>query len=188
MSDSCSVETTESSTPADEVVINGLIERAVAGMNNHDADRFVSVMTEDVVFEHSAAPSILHGHDEVKAFYRDTIWRAFPDLAIELAEGPFLHPRAPRVSLAWRATATHTGSLDPPGLAPTGRRVEMDVREIIVLRDGLASHIRLVIDLADVLRQVGVLPASGSRGEQMMARMQRLQTRLRPRGRAPARR
>lgn len=180
------MEPQELATPADEAVVHGLIERAVAGMNNHDADRFVSVMTEDVVFEHSASPTILHGHDEVKAFYRDSIWRGFPDLAIELAEGPFFHPRAPRVSLAWRATGTHTGLLDPPGLAPTGRRVEMDVREIIVLRDGLASHIRLVIDLADVLRQVGVLPAPGSRGERMMARMQRLQTRLTPRGRAPA--
>jgi predicted ester cyclase len=175
-----------SRTPVDEAVVNGVLERAVAGMNSHDADAFVSAMAPDVIFEHSASPRVLHGHDEVKAFYRETVWRAFPDLTIELAEGPFFHPRAPRVSLAWRATGTHLGPFDPPGLAPTGKPIEMDVREIVEIRDGLASHVRLVADLADVMRQLGVLPASGSRGERAMTVMQRMQMRLTPRGRAPA--
>ncbi|MGZ4583911.1 MAG: nuclear transport factor 2 family protein [Mycobacterium sp.] len=42
--------------PVDEAVVRDLVARVLAGFNAHDADRFVSVMTEDVVFEHSAGP------------------------------------------------------------------------------------------------------------------------------------
>ncbi|MCV6978563.1 hypothetical protein [Mycobacterium bourgelatii] len=46
------------------------------------------------------------------------------------------------------------------------------------LRDGLVSRIRLVVDMADVMRQLGMLPAPGSRGEQAMAVVQRLQMKV----------
>ena len=73
---------------------------------------------------------------------------------------------------------THTGLLDPPGLAPTGKRVEFDVREIAEIRDGLVSRVRLVVDMAAVMRQLGMLPAPGTRGERAFAMMQRLQIKL----------
>ncbi|GAB3033474.1 hypothetical protein MBOU_40270 [Mycobacterium bourgelatii] len=63
-------------------------------------------------------------------------------------------------------------------MAPTGKYVEFDVREIVELRDGLVSRIRLVVDMADVMRQLGMLPAPGSRGEQAMAVVQRLQMKV----------
>ena len=36
--------------PVDEVLVDSLIPRVVAAFNAHDADAFVAVMTEDVVF------------------------------------------------------------------------------------------------------------------------------------------
>ncbi|MGE5693902.1 MAG: ester cyclase [Candidatus Sericytochromatia bacterium] len=164
--------------PVDEVVVSNVIPRVLAAFNAHDADGFVAVMTEDVVFEHSAAPAPMHGRAEVSAFYTNTIWKAFPDLTLELMDGPFFHPHAPRISFNWLAVGTHTGPLDPPGLAATDKRVEMDVREIAEIRDGLASRIRLVVDMADVMRQIGVLPARGGHGERAIAMMQRLQMKL----------
>ncbi len=164
--------------PVDEVVVSNVIPRVVAAFNAHDADGFVAVMAEDVVFEHSAAPAPMQGRAEVSAFYTNTIWKAFPDLTLELMDGPFFHPHAPRISLNWLAAGTHTGPLDPPGLAATDKRVEMDVREIAEIRNGLVSRIRLVVDMADVMRQLGVLPARGSHGERAIAMMQRLQMKL----------
>ena len=164
--------------PVDEVLVSNLIPRVVAAFNAHDADGFVAVMTEDVVFEHSAAPAPMHGRAEVSAFYTNTIWKAFPDLTLELMDGPFFHLHAPRISFNWLAAGTHTGPLDPPGLAPTGKRVEIDVREIAEIRNGLASRIRLVIDMSDFMRQLGVLPAPGGHGERAIAMMQRLQMKL----------
>lgn len=97
---------------------------------------------------------------------------------MELMDGPFFHLHAPRISFNWFAAGTHTGPLDPPGLAPTGKRVEFDVREILEIRDGLASRIRLVVDMADVVRQLGMLPAPGSSGDRAIAMLQRLQMKL----------
>ena len=162
----------------DKVLVSNLIARALAAFNAHDADGFVGVMAEDIVFEHSAAPAPMHGRAEVGAFYEGTIWRAFPDLTLELVDGPFFHPHAPRVSMNWLAVGTHAGLLDPPGLAPTGKRAEMDVREIAEIRNGMLSLIRLKVDMLDVMRQLGVFPAPGSRGERAMAMAQRLQMRL----------
>ncbi|MGH3597433.1 MAG: nuclear transport factor 2 family protein, partial [Mycobacterium sp.] len=56
-------------TPVDEVLVGNLIQRVLAAFNAHDADGFVAVMTEDIVFEHSAAPAPMHGRAEVRAFY-----------------------------------------------------------------------------------------------------------------------
>ena len=165
-------------TPVDEVLVGNLIQRVVAAFNAHDADGFVAVMTEDVVFEHSVAPAPMHGRAEVSAFYANNVWKAFPDLTLELMDGPFFHPHAPRISFNWFAVGTHTGLLDPPGLAPTGKRVEFDVREIAEIRDGLVSRVRLVVDMAAVMRQLGMLPAPGTRGERAFAMMQRLQMKL----------
>ena len=81
-------------------------------------------------------------------------------------------------SFNWLAAGTHTGLLDPPGLAPTGKRVEIDVREIAEIRNGLASRIRLVVDMGDFMRQLGLFPAPGSHGERAIAMMQRLQMKL----------
>jgi predicted ester cyclase len=165
-------------TPVDEVLVNSLVQRVVPAFNAHDAEGFVAVMTEDVVFEHSAAPAPMHGRAEVSAYYTNNIWKAFPDVTMELMDGPFFHPRAPRISFNWFAVGTHTGLLDPPGLAPTGKRVEFDVREIAEIRDGLVSRVRLVVDMAAVMRQLGMLPAPGTRGERAFAMMQRLQMKL----------
>jgi predicted ester cyclase len=165
-------------TPVDEVVVNSLIQRLVPAFNAHDAAGFVAVMTEDVVVEHSAAPGPMHGRAEVSAFYTNYIWKAFPDVTLELMDGPFFHPHAPRISFNWFAAGTHTGPLDPPGLAPTGKRVEFDAREIAEIRNGLLSRISLVVDMADITRQLGMLPAPGSRGERAIAVMQQLQMKL----------
>lgn len=164
-------------TSVNQLFADGLVQRAMAAFNAHDADGFVALMTEDVSIENSVAPAPMSGRAEAKAFYIN-LWKSFPDLTLDLMDGPFLHPHAPRISLNWLGAGSQTGRLDPPGLAPTGKRVEFDVREILEIRDGLVSRIRIVVDMADVMRQLGLLPAPGSRGERAIAMMQRLQVKL----------
>jgi steroid delta-isomerase-like uncharacterized protein len=165
-------------TAVDESVVQEQIAGVLEAFNSHDADRFVALMTEDVVFDHSASPTTMRGRAEVRSFYADNTWKAVPDLRLELDDGPFLHPHAPRYSLAWRAVGTHTGQIDPPGFAPTGKRIEFPVWEISELRDGRASRVRIAIDMADVMRQLGLLAAPGSRAERAMATLQRLQMKV----------
>ena len=49
------------------------------------------------------------------------------------------------------------------------------------LRDGKACRVRVVYDVASILRQMGVLPHAGSRGERMMTTTANVLTRLRKR-------
>jgi hypothetical protein len=61
-------------------------------------------MAEDVVFEHPLAGT-MHGRAEIRAFYT-RFWSAFPDLAVNRADGLFLHTHAPRLFIDWLGTGT----------------------------------------------------------------------------------
>jgi hypothetical protein len=63
--------------------------------------------------------------------------------------------------------------MDPPGFAPTGRRWEIDGADFHEYRDGRISKLRVVFDLMNVSRQLGVMPATGSRAELALAAAQR---------------
>jgi hypothetical protein len=89
------------SPPLDEALASDLIERVRTYFNVQDTAIFTEVMTEDVVFEHPLAPATLHGRAEVQAFYTGSIWKAFPDAAVELADGPYFHPHASRIIVAF---------------------------------------------------------------------------------------
>jgi SnoaL-like domain len=126
--------TGETEPPVDDSLVQDILRRALEAYNSHDAERLVALMTEDVVIDHSAWPATMRGRAQARSFYADYLWKAFPDSFLELEDGPFLHPHAPRVSFAWRGVGTHTGPLDPPGLAPTGKRIEAPAREIAEFR------------------------------------------------------
>lgn len=152
------------------------LRTALEGFNRHDADAFTSVMTEDVELRHSALPSLIVGRDAVKRAYADTFWTAFPDQTLELTDGPYFHASAPRVAVTWTVRGTHEGLLDPPGLHATGRVAEFVVRDFFELRDGKISRFDVTVDVADILRQLGVLPPSGSGLERGLMQLDRVRT------------
>lgn len=150
--------------------------------NSREPDRVLELMAEDIVYDDSAWPNTMRGHGEVREFLEHT-WRAFPDLRFELSDGPFLHPGAPSATYYWRGACTHSGPIDPPGIAPTGKRVDFKGFDLHEYRDGRVSRLVIVFDLLDTMRQLGLIPASGSRTERAIARLQRLATRLPSRAR-----
>ncbi len=162
--------------PLDEAFANGFLERLRAIFNAHDLDAFVGLMAEDVVFEHPWAGT-MRRLAEIRTFY-ERFWKAFPDLRVDPENGPFFHPHAPRITIIWLGTGTHTGPLDPPGLPPTGMRIQGHVWEMLEFRDGLLSRIGQAFDTAGFMRQLGVLPAQGSRAERGIIALQRLRMKL----------
>ena len=150
----------------------------LAAWNSHDPDRLLGLMTDDIVYDDSAWPTQMRGHADVRAFLTSA-WVALPDLTFELVEGPYVVPGKPKAAFHWRGTATFTGPLEPPGFRPTGRRAEFEGVDFHEYRDGLLARLRIDFDLMDFARQVGLLPARGSRGERAMAATQRLSMRLR---------
>jgi steroid delta-isomerase-like uncharacterized protein len=76
--------------------------------NSHEADRLLTLITPDVVYDDSAWPVTMRGHDDVRHFLAHA-WRAFP----EIIEGPYRLGKD-KAAFWWRGTGTMTGPLDPP--------------------------------------------------------------------------
>jgi steroid delta-isomerase-like uncharacterized protein len=146
--------------------------RWLEAWNSHEPARLLSLMSEDVEYRDDSWPQIMRGHGDVRAYF-DATWRAFPDMTVELLGGPYVIPEEPRAAFHWRASATHTGPLDPPGFAPTGRRWELDGVDLLEYRDGRISNLRVVFDMMSATRQLGLMPAAGGRAERALAMAQR---------------
>jgi steroid delta-isomerase-like uncharacterized protein len=164
----------------DQAWLEDFTKRWGIAWNSHEPARLLELMTDDVVFDDSAWPTTMRGHGEVRAFL-DFLWRAFPDLRFETVEGPYIVPGQPKAAFYWRVSATHTGPLDPPGFAPTGKRIEFDDVSLYEYRDGRVSRLRSVFDVMDLGRQIGTLPKAGSPVEKAGAGAQRLAMKVRDR-------
>ena len=79
----------------------------------------------------------------------------------------------------WRGRATNTGPIDPPGLPPTGKRVEFEGADFHEYRDGKVARLRIVFDMADLSRQMGLMPGRGSMAEKALVAAARLRARAR---------
>jgi hypothetical protein len=134
--------------------------------NSHEVDRLLALMSEDIEYRDDAWPKPMRGHADV------------PDSTFELLGGPYVIPGEPRAALHWRGRATHTGPLDPPGFAPTGRRWEQDGVDLHEYRDGRVCKLRITVDVLSISRQLGLMPAAGGRAERALAMAHRSASRV----------
>jgi steroid delta-isomerase-like uncharacterized protein len=146
--------------------------RLLDAWNSHEAGRVLAMMTDDIEYRDDAWPKTMRGHADVREFL-DSTWTAFPDLTIELVEGPYVIHGKPGCAIYWRASGTHTGRLDPPGLAATGRRWKGDGMLVDEYRDGRVCRLRTCFDMLDASRQLGLMPRPGSLAERAIAAAQR---------------
>jgi steroid delta-isomerase-like uncharacterized protein len=174
---------TEAPAPAvDPAFVNDFFPRWGAAWDSHDPEQLLALMTDDIIYDDAAWPRTMHGHADVREFLHHA-WTGFPDLRFEVRQGPFVHPTEPEATAGWEGFATHTGTIDPPGVAPTGRRLRFKGFDWHVYRDGKVARLWICFDMAGVMRDLGVLPAAGSRAELVTAKLANLQTKLR---RSPA--
>jgi steroid delta-isomerase-like uncharacterized protein len=167
---------TESATEGqdlDQAWVGEFAQRWGAAWNSHEPARLLELMTEDIVYDDSAWPTTMRGHNDVRTFL-DSVWRAFPDLEFEWVDGPYILPGQPKAAFYWKGGATHTGRLDPPGFAPTGKRIEFEGADFHEYRDGRVCRLRIVFDMVAVGRQLGTLPKAGSQVEKAGAAAQRI--------------
>jgi steroid delta-isomerase-like uncharacterized protein len=161
--------------PAAEIAsgwIGDFARRWLEAWNSHRPEHILELLTDDVEYRDDAWPRTMHGHAEVREFL-EALWRGMPDMSFELLSGPYVIPGQPRAAFHWRAWGTHTGVLDPPGFAPTGRRWEVDGADFHEYRDRRVSRLRVAFDMMGVSRQLGLMPPAGSRAERALALAQR---------------
>ena len=124
------------------------------------SDKVVELMTEDIDYREPTQTEPARGHAEVREFVESNL-RAFPDFHVERIGDPLVAPDGSRAAIRWRGTMTHTGTLDPPGIPATGRYAEYESCDIQEYRDGKIAWHRSMYDVADIMRQLGLLPPAG---------------------------
>jgi len=159
------------------VELRGFIERYLAAWNGGDTDAMAQLITEDIVWADPALPETARGIPAVQDFMRAGT-RAFPDLRFGEPDPPVLAVNGELVLWGWWMEGTHRGVIDPPGFAPTGRRMRVEGVDQWTMRDGRIAGYRAYYDMNDLARQLGIVPPTGSRAERAMVALQRLQARV----------
>ena len=135
-------------------------EQQVAALNARDLEQYVQRIDDSYVGESETAPGPIHGPEGVRQTL-DTMFRAFPDLRIEvdqiLASGDHV---VTRVSLS----GTHRGTY--AGIAPTNKTVSWRGCTVVEIRNGKAIRSRIYADNASLLQQIGAfsLPRATAAG------------------------
>jgi steroid delta-isomerase-like uncharacterized protein len=128
------------------------VRRFYGLLSDGDIAGFGAMLADDFV-EHEETPGLAPTKDGVLEFFR--MYRAaFPDLRMDpedvLASGDKVVARV-------RATGTHQGEF--MGLPPTGKRVDVQLIDIIRFDDdGLAREHWGVVDVMAMMQQLGAVP------------------------------
>ncbi len=152
-------------------------KRLLAVWNEHDTTDLAELVTEDVVWIDPILVEPVRGVEGVRQFM-ENCWRALPDQHFDLIGPPCFADEAPVLIVPWKMTATHLGRFDPPGFAPTGRRIDVDGVDVYTFRGHKIAHYVAYYDNSAVARQLGILPASRSWGEKVFVAAQNLRTQL----------
>jgi steroid delta-isomerase-like uncharacterized protein len=157
----------------DAAFVREFAARWVDAWNSHEPDRILELCTDDVAFHDPALEAELHGTEAVRHFLEET-FRGFPDLRFTVPEGPFVHADEPKAAQLWRMTGTMLGRIDPPGVKPTGAFVDVVGIDLYEFRDGRVARYRTLYDFTEMGRQLGLVPARGSRAERIGLFLQNL--------------
>src|SRR5258708_29489474 len=127
-----------------------------------DLETTMATMTDNPHLNHVSSMAGGVGREGVRAFYRDHLVGKFfpPDVKMTNVSTTV---GCDQVVNELILSFTHTTTIDwmLPGVAPTGKHVEMAVVVIVGFKDGKISHEHIYWDQASVLVQTGLLDPKG---------------------------
>jgi steroid delta-isomerase-like uncharacterized protein len=142
-----------------------LMNDYLGAWNARDAERIASFFAEDAVYNDHGAGAVARGREGIRE-HAARVHAGFPDLRFELVRAAHGEDFT---AGEWRSVMTHGGDFE--GLAPTGRVVESSGVDVATLDgDGLIARLDSYYDGAEIMRDLGLLPARGSRVERVFVR------------------
>jgi glyoxylase-like metal-dependent hydrolase (beta-lactamase superfamily II)/predicted ester cyclase len=99
---------------------------------------------------------------------------ALPDAQLEVVTQT---TEGERSAVQWRATGTFAGA-PLQGIEPNGARIVLEGCDVLTVRDGKIVNNDAFLDGMGFARQLGMLPAQGTKAEERMARAFNAKTRL----------
>ena len=151
-------------------------KRYFAALAARDVDSAVACWSPGAV-DRFVGQQELVAPEGVRTYFTE-LFAAFPDFAFEVLETTTAHDRT---VVRWRARATFAGPGRFQGFAPNGARLDIEGCDVVTVHEGLIVANEAYLDSGDVARQLGGLPASGSRTEGRLTALANLRTRVRRR-------
>jgi steroid delta-isomerase-like uncharacterized protein len=122
-------------------------------LSSHDPDRFLSLFTDDCVYEDVALGVVNRGKQELRTFIAG-IFSAFPDFHIDL-KSQFVTGHW--AAMEWVMSGTHEGDL--PGMPATHKRFMVRASVAELSGTGI-RRISDYWDLATFLKQTGLMAST----------------------------
>jgi predicted ester cyclase len=147
-------------TPPPDASPGALVRWTIDVLNAHDPDALHQVFVPTVRARFPMRT--VHGAAELVAWWHG-VFAAVPDLAMTiqgLAESG--GGDSGEVFLRWRLTGHHRGA-EWEGIAATGAAVDLDGMDHFVVEGGRIASNFVIFDQMQFARQIGLLPAEGSR-------------------------
>jgi len=137
-------------------------QRHVSAELAGDLDTTMATMSADPHLNHVPTMAGGVGREGVRDFYRDHLVGKFfpPDVKMTNVSSTVGDNQiVDEIFISF----THTTEIDwlLPGVAPTGKHVEMAVAVVVGFKDGKISHEHIYWDQAGILVQVGLLDPKG---------------------------
>ena len=153
-------DATNNLSPAQETLRQLWEENVRYEFSTHDTDDTLATMVDDAYVNHIPVLTGGMGRDELREFYSK---RFIPQMPPDTEMTPVSRTIGDDQLVDEMVFKfTHTIPMDwmLPGIAPTGKRVEVPLVAIIRFRDGKLAHEHIYWDQASVLVQIGLLHAS----------------------------
>lgn len=147
-------------TPAQQR-LNDLWEEHLRGeFVTKDTEATLATMVPDAYVNHVPVMTGGVGHDVLRVFYSQQFIPQMPSDTETVPVSRTIGPDRIVDEMIFRFTHTLEMEWMLPGVAPTGKRVELPLVVIIHFRDGKLAHEHIYWDQASVLVQLGLIDPS----------------------------
>ena len=130
-----------------------LLDDWATGWSSHNTEKFLSIFTDDCVYEDVTFSAVNHGKDELRAYAKE-VFAGVPDFKMELTARFVAGNRG---GMEWVMSGTHKG--DFPRMPATGKRFSVRGATIVELEAGKIRRNSDYWDAATMMKQVGLLPS-----------------------------
>jgi steroid delta-isomerase-like uncharacterized protein len=150
---------------AEKTAREALMQAYLEAWNLHDPDAVAAFFAPDAVYDDRGAGRVLAGVEAIR-LHVARVQSSFPDLHFQLVRAAHGDEFT---AGEWTATMTHRGELE--GLRATGRRLSSAGVDVATLdSQSRIAHLVSYYDGAALMRELGLLPARGSRVERAFLR------------------
>lgn len=131
-------------------------EHLAGEFTDKDVEETLETMVDDASVNHVPVNTGGRGKDELRVFYRDVFIPSWPEDLVMTPVNRVVGESQLVDEL--HLTFTHSKRMDwfLPGIAPTNKKVEIDMVVVVQFRGDKLSCERIYWDQATVLRQVGL--------------------------------